>query len=127
MAVVGVLVRIDTSRQDEIEIALAQFDGATLFPVDEPGQIGLLLEADTTEEAFQTLQCGICCVPGVLGTWPVFSHLEPGADPQPHFGQASREQSERPSELPSEPASDRQRTHDIDRPPEEGTHGQLET
>jgi len=46
------------------------------FPVEEDERLGILVEASTVNRAHEVLTTEVDRVPGILGTWPVFSHFE---------------------------------------------------
>lgn len=77
MAVLGVLIRIDPADRESTLDRLERLDGATLVPVEEAGRVGLVIEADSPDRAREILQRQVDVTRGVLGTWPVYSHLEP--------------------------------------------------
>ncbi|NOX53590.1 MAG: chaperone NapD [Planctomycetes bacterium] len=76
MAVIGVLARVEVAERDCVVASLGRIEGVTPFLIDEPGRIGLVVEADTLEAAHKRLVDEIDPTPGVLGTWPVFVHAE---------------------------------------------------
>lgn len=76
MAVLGVLARVEIAERDRVVACLQQIEGVTPFLIDEPGRIGLVVEADTLQMAHTRLLNEIQSTPGVLGTWPVFVHAE---------------------------------------------------
>ncbi len=76
MAVLGVLIRFDPTDREPTLNRLERLDGATLVSVEEAGRVGLIIEADSSDRTREILE-QIDVTRGVLGTWPVFSHLEP--------------------------------------------------
>lgn len=76
VAVLGVLARVEVAERDRVVDLLQRIEGVTPFLIDEPGRIGLVLEADSLELAHARLLEEIESTPGVLGTWPVFVHAE---------------------------------------------------
>jgi len=77
MAVVGAFARIDVSDPQAVHRRLAAVDGVSLFDLDPPGKVGLVIEADDLDDAHEKLRTDIERVDGVLGVWPVYAHLEP--------------------------------------------------
>lgn len=75
MALLGVLARVHASDRALVIDHLNALDGVTTFSVEDEHKIGLLVERDTMREAHQALTERIRSIPGVLGTWPVFSHF----------------------------------------------------
>ena len=76
MAIVGAYARIDLADPQAVRCRLAEVSGVTLFDLDEPGKVGLVLEADSLDDAHTTLRAGIEKVDGVLGVWPVYADTE---------------------------------------------------
>lgn len=79
MVVIGLFVRVDRECAPDVEERLAQLDGATLFPLETPGAVGLLLRAADPDDGYRRLNDELLAVPGVLAAWPL--HTELAADP----------------------------------------------
>ncbi|MCP4593750.1 MAG: chaperone NapD [bacterium] len=76
MAVVGAFARIDLADPQAVRDRLAEIAGITLFDLDDPGKVGLVIEADDLDRAHAKLCAEIERVSGVLGVWPVYAHDE---------------------------------------------------
>jgi hypothetical protein len=74
MAVLGVLARIDAVNRSRTRRQLDRLPGVTTFSVEDDQRLGMVIERDTIEQAYEVLTNEIGGVPGVLGTWPVYSH-----------------------------------------------------
>ncbi len=70
--VVGVLARVEPHCQEQLRQQLERLPGVATFELDLPGQLGLLIEAASPQQAAQVLQQQVATVPGVLACWPVF-------------------------------------------------------
>ena len=81
MAIVGALARIDVRSAGDVLRALAGLEGVSPLDVDQPEKIGVLIEAETLDDAYETLRTRIEGTEGVLGAWPVYVHLEDEAEP----------------------------------------------
>ena len=77
MAVVGAFARIDLSDPQAVGERLSAVPCVTTFDLGEPGKVGLLIEADSLEDAHKRLREEIEKAEGVLGVWPVYAHQEP--------------------------------------------------
>ncbi len=77
MAVVGAYARIDLSEEALVPGRLEALEGVSTFKLDEPGKIGLLIEAESLDEARSRLEDEIEKLDGVLGVFPVYAHAEP--------------------------------------------------
>lgn len=75
--VLGVLARVDRRTRDAVEQHLVGHPGVSVFAVDDPCQMGILIEEDTLAAAEEILRDRVLMTPGVLGAWPVFLHDEP--------------------------------------------------
>ncbi len=80
MAVVGVFARIDLERTSSCRDALEGFGGVSTFDVDDPDKLGILVEADSLDDAHATITKNIRSTPGVLGVWPVYVNTEDEQD-----------------------------------------------
>jgi hypothetical protein len=84
--VLGVLARVDRRTRDAVEQRLTGRPGVSVFAVDDPSRMGILIETESLPVAEETLRDWVMTTPGVLGAWPVFLHDEPSAgesDPGP--------------------------------------------
>jgi len=79
--VLGAYARIDPGSATGLRDRLGDLAGMTVFDLDDPGKLGLVLEADNAEDAHQLLTQTVAHLPGVLGVWPVSLELD-GAPPQ---------------------------------------------
>jgi len=75
MATIGVYVRVTVGREGTVREALAALAGARPFDLEEPGKVGLVLEADDLDAAHALLEGPVRSVPGVLAAWPVYAHF----------------------------------------------------
>ena len=75
MAVLGVLARVRASQYDAVYRRLSDVDGVTPFSVGEAQRVGILVEAESLSLSHHLLTEHIETMPGVLGVWPVFSHV----------------------------------------------------
>jgi len=82
MATVGVLARIDMDRASIVYEQLSHIDGVQIFDAGAPdsGQIGILVEAVSLDEAHDRITHEIQVVEGVLCAWPVYVHLDDDDD-----------------------------------------------
>jgi len=76
MAIVGAFVHIELNAHDAVEHDLAALDGVSPFSLDEPGKVGLLIEAESMDAAHHMVRRTIRDVKGVLGVFPVFADTE---------------------------------------------------
>jgi len=81
MTVLGVLARVSTDDRQQAVDVLEQLPGVSTFSVGEEERVGILIESEDVDNAHRTLKESVARVPGVLGTWPVFSHF--GDEPLP--------------------------------------------
>jgi nitrate reductase NapAB chaperone NapD len=83
MVIVGAFARIEGERADDVRQRLARLPGVEPFLLDEPGKIGLIIEADEIDQAHAVLTGPVRATPGLLGVWPISIHLdeEPTAMP----------------------------------------------
>jgi len=72
---VGILARVDRETNPDLPQDLGRIDGVSTFEVGDDGKLGILLEADTTAAAHQTLREEIEQTAGALAAWPVYSHF----------------------------------------------------
>ena len=76
MTTVGAYARIDLGCAAAIREELAQLDGVELFELDEPGKLGLIVEADDLDAAHTMLTCDVTQTPGVMGVWPIYVNVD---------------------------------------------------
>ncbi len=76
VATVGAFVRVDVETAVEVRDRLAQVVGVTLFDLDEPAKVGLVIEARSLDAAQDKVTQEIKQVEGVLGVWPVYTNFE---------------------------------------------------
>ncbi len=76
MATVGAYVRIDTEDQAAIRSQLSRIDGVEPFDLDQPGTLGLIVEAEDIDTAHAMLTGQIRAVNGVHGAWPLYVNIE---------------------------------------------------
>ena len=77
MTVVGVLVRVELDSADEVKCRLSDLEGVSTIPLEEPGTLGLVIEAASIDAAHEKLQAEVQATEGVLTAWPVEMHLTP--------------------------------------------------
>lgn len=82
MTVVGVIVRAEIERLEEVRAHLAALPGVQPLELEEPGCLGLVLEAASLSEAHDRLRRDIERAPGVLTAWPVQVHHESDHEPR---------------------------------------------
>lgn len=80
MAVVGAYARIDRSEEALVPARLEALEGVSTFNLDEPGKLGVLIEAESLDAAHALLLQSIEKLEGVLGVFPVYAHAEPEED-----------------------------------------------
>ncbi len=76
VATVGAYARVDVETATEVRDRLAKLNGVTLFDLDEPAKVGLIVEADNLDIAYRKVTHEISQVKGVLGVWPVYADFE---------------------------------------------------
>ncbi len=77
MAVVGAFARVDPKDVPATRARLEQLDGVSIFDLDEPPKVGILIEADDIDTAHAILTRQVKVVDGVWGVWPIYVHAEP--------------------------------------------------
>jgi len=77
MTVVGVIVRAEADRFEEVCARFEALDGVQMLPLEEPSCVGLVLVADTVKQAHRLLREQVETTPGVLTAWPVQVNLDP--------------------------------------------------
>jgi len=76
MATLGILARVNVPDREAVLGAIDRLDGVSSFSVEEEERVGILIEATTTERAHAVLTEQVDLLPGILATWPVFSHFD---------------------------------------------------
>jgi nitrate reductase NapAB chaperone NapD len=76
MTVVGAFARIDGDDMEGVRHRLETLPGVSTFDLADPGKVGILIEAETVDQAHHCLTQDIRAVEGVLGAWPVYLHDE---------------------------------------------------
>ena len=76
MATVGAYVRIDTEDLAAIRDQLALLDGVEPFDLDQPGTLGVIVEAKDIDTAHAMLTEQVRAVAGVHGAWPLYVNIE---------------------------------------------------
>jgi len=89
MAVVGAYVHVDVQSADAVRRELSAIEGVSTFKLDEPGKVGLVIEAADLDEAHAILKNDVQGCEGVLGAWPVYAHFEPD-EAEPDEAEASK-------------------------------------
>jgi len=84
MVLVGAFARIDPTGGGEVRSRLSALSGVEVFDLDDPGKVGLLIEAADTGLAHRVLTSRVRNVEGVWGVWPVYVHGE--GDPREETG-----------------------------------------
>ncbi len=76
MAIVGAFARIESDLISSCQSALEEIAGVSIFDIEDPDKLGVLVEADSLNEAHSTITTTIRTTPGVLGVWPVYVNTE---------------------------------------------------
>ncbi|PCI10551.1 hypothetical protein COB72_03060 [bacterium] len=76
MAIVGAFARVDTEYTSACREELDQLGGVSTFDLDDPDKVGILIEADTLDDAHSTITKTIRSTTGVMGVWPVYVNTE---------------------------------------------------
>ncbi len=76
MAIVGAFARIDSPGFVSCVEHLDALPGVSTFDIDDPNKIGLIIEADSLEQAHDIITQTIRSTIGVLGVWPVYANIE---------------------------------------------------
>lgn len=76
MAIVGAFARVETDSMGVCREELDQLRGVSTFDLDDPDKVGILIEADSLNEAHCTITTTIRSTPGVMGVWPVYVNTE---------------------------------------------------
>ena len=77
VATVGAYARVDMSCIPQVRAKLATLEGITLFDLDDPAKVGLIIEAANLDMAHDMIQHQIRQAEGILGVWPVYANFEP--------------------------------------------------
>lgn len=72
---VGILARVDESSNPELRKDLEQMPGISTFEVGQDGKLGILLRAESTDQAHHRLRHEIEEANGILAAWPVYTHF----------------------------------------------------
>ncbi len=83
MVLLGVLARLDISQRDDVLRALDDHSGVSTFSVEEEERVGILIEDSSIYLAHRILTTHVNRLPGVLGTWPIFTDLGEDHDSPP--------------------------------------------
>lgn len=76
MAIVGAFARVDSDHTSACRDELDLLSGVSTFDLDDPDKVGILIEADSLNEAHGTITTTIRSTPGVMGVWPVYVNTE---------------------------------------------------
>ena len=76
MVSVGVLVRVESDSLREVDSALGEIPGVTTLELEEPGSIGIVIEAPDLDSAHSLLCDRVQRTAGVLAAWPIHTQLE---------------------------------------------------
>ncbi len=76
MVTIGVLVRVDEATSPGVEQRLNEIPGVGTFELEEPGTVGVLIQARDLDDAHDSLCRRVRAVDGVLCAWPVHTQLE---------------------------------------------------
>ena len=76
MAIVGAFARIDADHAEACRWSLDELPGVSTFDLPETGKLGVLVEADSLDNAHAIVTTTIRSTPGVLGVWPVYANTE---------------------------------------------------
>ena len=76
MAIVGAFARVDLEQNSSCQDLLCEISGVSTFDINDPDKIGILIEADSLDQAHATVTKTIRSTPGVLGVWPVYVNTE---------------------------------------------------
>ena len=78
--VVGAYARIEIAGAAATVDRLGALPGVETFDLDDPGKVGLLIEAEDLDGAHEALTRRVRGARGVLGVWPIYVHDE--SDPE---------------------------------------------
>ncbi len=80
MAIVGAFARVDSGQNASCQRLLCELAGVSTFEINDPDKVGILIEADTLDQAHSMVSQKIRSIPGVLGVWPVYVNTEDEQD-----------------------------------------------
>jgi len=86
VATVGILARIDLDHRADVLHDLNELAGVETFEAGERGQLGILVEAASIDDAPARITNDIEAIPGVLCAWPVYVHLDDDEEVEPDEG-----------------------------------------
>ncbi|MBC8405917.1 MAG: hypothetical protein H8E15_11865 [Planctomycetes bacterium] len=72
---VGILARVDEEANPGLRTELDGMSGVSTFEVGEEGKLGILLRAESTDQAHHRLRHDIEGANGILAAWPVYTHF----------------------------------------------------
>ncbi len=75
-AIIGAFARVELDTAQEARHRLAELAGVELFDLDEPGKVGLIIEAEDLDEGHAKLTGEIRRTEGVMGVWPVYVNFD---------------------------------------------------
>jgi len=76
MAIVGAFARIESDLASSCQSALEELSGVSTFDIEDQDKLGVLVEAESLNEAHSTITTSVRNTPGVLGVWPVYVNIE---------------------------------------------------
>ncbi len=76
MAIVGAFARVDSEQTSSCHKLIDELVGVSTFEIDDPDKVGILVEADSLDQAHAMVSKTIRMIPGVLGVWPVYVNTE---------------------------------------------------
>jgi nitrate reductase NapAB chaperone NapD len=76
MATVGAYVRIDTEELANIRDQLSRLNGVEPFDLEQPGTLGVIVEAKDIDAAHAMLTEQVRAIAGVHGAWPLYVNIE---------------------------------------------------
>lgn len=76
MAIVGAFARVEADLVSSCRDELEQICGVSTFDLDDRDKVGVLVEADSLNQAHSLITESIRTASGVLGVWPVYVNTE---------------------------------------------------
>jgi len=76
MAIVGAFARVEADQAAACRDELDSLEGVSTFDLDDRNKVGVLIEADSLNEAHALITESVRLTPGVLGVWPVYVNTE---------------------------------------------------
>jgi len=76
LVTIGAYARVDEEEAVAVRRRLNALAGVETFELDEPGKVGLLIEALDLERANSMIKGDIRETAGVLGVWPVYADFD---------------------------------------------------